>query len=593
MESEIYRYRQRLDFVDWAPRFIENPDGTPFRFRETQVQPARDLFNPKISSVTIRAFSGAGKTYLIGAAMAYAVEQLRTASAVMFPNQVLAEDWVNEKLEILFASTPALERLRRERDVRRHKRWMTGAELFAVGANSAGQIRRLEASVMYSDEIDAIEQDSTDEGDKLDQFEMRGRGRAEQFKWRTSYPSLRGASKIDAKYDQSDRCRWYVRCVHCEHLYEMHTKQMVWTPKRPDSAHLICPNCARKITEDQRMSMAKAGEYLNFTRDKPAEEGARGLHLNCMAHVGDHSKAYGEGYLHEVAAKREAIRKAENPEKARRVFVNTMDAESYAEKTESKPEAHELYERRESDWNPNEELPAGVLMLTMGVDVQKDRLEALVMGWGLNSESWCVDYVVIPGSPLTQKPWNELDRLRARKWNHAVSERPLGIVCTMVDSGKWQDAILAYTNPRARQRVYACKGAKSIDRPLFDGKPTRVGSRRILQYHIGTHEAKDLIYQRLELAPAKDEEGFPRGYIHVPKIAAFGPEAGGEATGFFEMLTAEDSVMKRSTRTGEFVRFFDNPNRQRNEALDMMVYALGAERNMRPQYQKIAEGMGN
>ena len=34
------------------------------------------------------------------------------------------------------------------------------------------------------------------------------------------------------------------------------------------------------------------------------------------------------------------------------------------------------------------ELPPGVLMITMGVDVQKDRLEAMIVGWGANSESW-------------------------------------------------------------------------------------------------------------------------------------------------------------------------------------------------------------
>ena len=43
----------------------------------------------------------------------------------------------------------------------------------------------------------------------------------------------------------------------------------------------------------------------------------------------------GGTYLHQVAAKLERIPKAGNPEKARRVFVNTMDAESFEETVES------------------------------------------------------------------------------------------------------------------------------------------------------------------------------------------------------------------------------------------------------------------
>lgn len=587
--EDLLIYRPTLDFIDWAPKNIVNPDGTPFQFRPTQVQPAKDLFNPALTSITVRAYSGAGKTYLFGAGFCFAVEQLRIASAVMFPNQVLAEDWVNEKLEKIFQATPAIQELEKIRDLKRYKSWVQGAEVYAIGANSSGQIRRLEADLMYTDEADAITQDNSDEGDKVAQFEKRGRGRKEQFKWRSSYPSLKGASKIDSYYNQSDRCRWYVNCLKCEHLYEMHTNHMIWEPGRPDTARIVCPECGAKHTDEDRFKMAKDGRYLNFDLQEPEPFGARGLHLNCTAHTGDFDESY-DGYLHEIAAEQERVKKSDNPEKAKRVFVNTMDAESYAEATETKPEAHSLYGKREV-YKPMEMLPAGVLVITMGVDVQKDRLEAQVIGFGKNKEKWCLAYRIFPGSPMSNETWKPIDELRAFEWRHPLSNTPLKIVCTFVDSGKWQDTVFNYTFPRTRQRVYACKGAKAIDRPLMDGKPTAVGNKRIPQYHVGTHEAKDLIYQALELPKPEEGADFPQGYIHVPKIDEFGPMAGGEGTGYFEMLTAEDSKMKRSTQTGEFVRFFENNNRARNEALDTFVYCIGAERVMNPQYELIEKNM--
>ena len=586
--KESLRYRPNISFVDWAPRFVENPDGTPFRFRETQLPIAKDLFNPSLTSVCIRAFSGAGKTYLFSAALCYVVEQLRAQAGVMFPNQNIAEDWVNEELVKMFDATPAIAKMPMETDLKRLKRWKSGAAIHALGANSSGQMRRLQAPVLYADEIDAITQEASDEGDKLAQFFKRARGERNQYKWSSSYPSLKGHSKIDAIYEQSDQCRWYVRCEKCESEYELHTQQMIWTPGEPETARLTCPSCGKKHDDEARLRMAKSGRYLDKTLSPPLNRGARGFHLGCMSHVGNYSSAYA-GYLHEVAAEIERAKSADSPDKAKRVFVNTMDAESYAEEVETKPEPGDLYLRREN-YNPAEMLPDGVLMLTAGVDWQKNRCEMIVMGWGENKESWGIAYKTILGSPMEASTWQKLDAELSKRYPHPIGGS-LGIACTMIDSGKWQDAILSQTHMRTRRRIYGCKGARTIDRVLMDNKPTKVGSAKILQYQIGTHEAKETIYSRLDLKADPESAEFPQGYIHFPKNAEFGQSAGGDATGFFEMLLAEDSVIRRSSKTGEFVRFFECQRGQRNEALDCMVYAMAAERRMMPKYDQILNNM--
>tara|TARA_R110000772_G_scaffold78559_1_gene168549 strand:+ start:8970 stop:10811 length:1842 start_codon:yes stop_codon:yes gene_type:complete len=589
--KEVIRHRPKLTFYEWAPLNLVNPDGSKFAFRSTQKQIARDLFNPALLSVSLRAYSGMGKTYGFSAGICYAIEQMQESIGVMFPNKSAVEGWVGAELQKVIDATPSIANLRMDRDVMSYKSWMNGANLTALGSNSSTLIRRLQASIMFADEIDAVVQTITDEGDKVDQFLMRGRGRRKQYKWLTSYPSIKGHSKIDARYNQSDGCRWYVNCHRCGHQYEMHTKQMVWTPGKPQTARLICPACEVEITDEQRFKMADSGLYLNREMETPAESGvARGFHVNCMSHVGDSNMAY-DGYLHEIAAEMEGYKNAANPEKARQVFVNTRDAESFAEESETKPEPDDLYSRRESDWNPNEMLPAGVLVLTAGVDIQKNRIEVIILGHGLNAEIWTISYRVILGSFSKIATQSALDELLAKPWRHEIGP-PLKPICTLVDSGNWRDTVYAYTRPRYRRSVYACKGAKALDRPLMDGKPTKQGRPAVMLYNVGTNEAKDLIYQRLELEqPPEDATEYPRGYIHVPRIDEFGPDAGGEATGFFEMLLAEDSQMKRSTATGEFVRAFDCPKGVRNEALDVFVYALAAERIKRPKYELIARKM--
>ena len=64
-------------------------------------------------------------------------------------------------------------------------------------------------------------------------------------------------------------------------------------------------------------------------------------------------------------------------------------------------------------------MPAGVLALTASVDVQDNRLELMVNGWGVGMERWVVDYQVIPGDPAAPKDgmiWLDTTQQRLKIW---------------------------------------------------------------------------------------------------------------------------------------------------------------------------------
>src|SRR5690606_15664893 len=67
-----------------------------------------------------------------------------------------------------------------------------------------------------------------------------------------------------------------------------------------------------------------------------------------------------------------------------KVWVNTSLGETWEEEGEG-VEADELLKRRELY---DCEVPEEVLVLTAAVDVQDNRLEYEVVGWGLDKESW-------------------------------------------------------------------------------------------------------------------------------------------------------------------------------------------------------------
>ena len=97
-----------------------------------------------------------------------------------------------------------------------------------------------------------------------------------------------------------------------------------------------------------------------------------------------------------------------------KVWTNTEMGETWEEDGEQ-IETDDLYKRREKY---NCEVPEEVLVLTAGVDVQDDRFEAEVVGWGVDKESWGIKYQVIYGD-LKLKPygtnWTAFFRRRSQR----------------------------------------------------------------------------------------------------------------------------------------------------------------------------------
>jgi phage terminase large subunit GpA-like protein len=246
-----------------------------------------------------------------------------------------------------------------------------------------------------------------------------------------------------------------------------------------------------------------------------------------------------------IAAKRDPMRL--------RTWVNTTLGETWEEQGEMLDE-YDLIDRAE-DWG--DELPEGVLMLTAGVDVQDDRLEYEIVGWGRGEESWSIDYNILYGDPSSAELWIDLDRALQRTYTHPLSgDMTLRSAC--IDSGgHYTQQVYNYARNRAGKRVFAIKGIGGEGKPVI-GRPSKNNIGKINLFPVGVDTAKELVYARLKMT----EEG--AGYCHFPI---------GRNEEYFRMLTAEKRVVKyfKGRPKREWVKI-----RQRNEALDCRVYATAA-----------------
>jgi phage terminase large subunit GpA-like protein len=256
---------------------------------------------------------------------------------------------------------------------------------------------------------------------------------------------------------------------------------------------------------------------------------------------------------------------AKGDQEALKTWTNTVLAETWKQKGEV-PDYTRLFNRREN--YPLGTIPKGAVFLTMGVDVQKDRMEYEVVAWGPRQESWSIEYGVHLCDP-TQDGWHGFfDALRAKEWP-AEEGHHLRIRMSAFDMGYQANHVYMYVRHR-RQDTFAAQGRDSFPAVVGPERRVDVQSQRghkirggaIIRY-VGTNLCKGELYQWLR--QEKPIEGpMPVGYCHFPQH----PEE------YFKQLTAEQLITVKNSK-GKKVKKWDTV-RERNEALDCRNYARAA-----------------
>jgi phage terminase large subunit GpA-like protein len=237
----------------------------------------------------------------------------------------------------------------------------------------------------------------------------------------------------------------------------------------------------------------------------------------------------------------------QDPEQLK-VFINTVLGETWEERT-ARVRVEDLAARAE-DYGVD--VPAGVGVLTAGVDVQGDRIELLVRGWGAGEESWGIRHERIYGDPQLPATWERLETLLVRPYTHAAGAA-LRIWVAMLDTGYLADVVYQFIRPRQSRNVFAAKGVDVVGREPLQ-RATKANRYGVKLFSVGTIAYKDALFGRLAI-----QRPGPR-YLHFPR--SFDAE-------YFAQLGAEKVVRERGRRSYKQIR-------ERNEAIDLEVLNLAA-----------------
>ena len=500
------------------------------------------------SEIVVMKAAQVGWTEILNNVIGFHVEHDPAPVLLLQPTLEIAESWSKDRLAPMLRDTPTLRdriadpRARDSGNTLLHKRF-PGGHVTIIGANSPAGLASRPIRILLCDEVDRFPTSAGTEGDPID----LARRRTATFQNRRilmgSTPTVKGSSRIEEAFEQSDQRYFFVPCPHCGEFQRLIWANVRWPDGKPQDAIYQCQKCTGEIADSHKTDMLAAGEW----RPTMTFNGVAGFHI---------SELYSPWTTWGEMAR--AFLRAKKLPETLQTWINTALGETW-EAEADKIEGGPLAARVES-YTANS-LPSGVLLLTLGCDVQDDRLEPFVYGWGFEEEAWRVDHTVLRGDPGGGALWNELDALLKREYR-TDDGRVLRIEAACIDSGgHFTEQVYRYCLARKRWRIWAIKGAAGQGRLAW---PKQAGKGRVIAapvWLIGVDTIKAVIYGRLK----KVTEPGP-GYFHF--------DAGADAE-FFEQLTSETVLTKVSM--GRHVRFW-KPKKEgiRQEGLDGTVYAYAA-----------------
>ena len=575
--------RSRLTGSQWADKYRLIPAGTspePGEWRTSRTpylrEPLDAATDKKTEIVVFCASSQVGKSEALLNILGYFADQEPAPQLMLQPTVEMAEAFSKERIDPMFRVSPGLAgKLEEGQDGRGSSRKSSttirmkhypGGYLALVGANSPAGLASRPIRVLLCDEVDRY--GVTKEGDPLKLAIQRTQNFANRKIIIVSTPTIKGASKIDDWFEKSDQRRFYVPCQHCGEEMLLKWEYVHWDKDEegnalPDTAAMFCPHCGAQTRGAYKPDLPT----LQKGRWKASNPDSRikGYHINALYSPWVNLRDLVE----------EFVTANKNRDKHGLMeFINLKLGEPWEEVAPNADLWEHLHKRRE--YYPSDDiLPEGVLLLTAGVDVQHDRLECTIDGWGIGRENWGIQHRIIYGQPDDPATWQQLDAVLQKHYTMPNGVN-LTIACTLVDSGDgaYTQNVYQYTKARERLRVFSIKGRGGVGVP-FIGVPTKNNTVGATLFTLGVDSGKSLVMNSLAI----EDEG--AGFVHYPMQAERGFNES-----YFKQLTAE--TLEKKFDKG-VVKMSWVKIRERNEALDCKVYSRAALEMLNPSFEYLEE----
>jgi phage terminase large subunit GpA-like protein len=566
--AKAIKPKESLTVSQWADMYrvlSEEGSAEPGQWRTNRNPPMREIMdslseNAKGEKVVFMKPSQWGGTEIGSNFIGYIMTHAKGPAAVVMPTERSLNDWVSQKFDPMAKDTPLIadvlaRKSNKASDNNAQRKKFAGGLLYFKTAGSTAELKSTSLRYAVADEVDEWDW-STTQGDPIHLLDIRLTAFHDSKLYLVSSPTIKDASHIEDQFEGGDQRRYFVPCPHCGEKQilrwtNLRYEKDVANPKKIVRVYYACQHHGCVIDEHSKTEMLANGEWIAQAPDHRY----RSYHINGLYTPLGLGKSWMQLAYEWIDAQDDA--------KNLMVFLNTRMAESFRFGTEVK--ANDIKARAEP--YALRTIPQGALILTGGVDVQDDRLEMKITGYGADGKEWVIDYHIISGNPAHDDVWNALIAYLKNAVFSNKHGKSLRLEATAIDTGGHHThKVYEFVRNASRNgliRVMACKGASTYGRNII-GRPTmqdvnwrgKVIKKGVALYLIGADTAKHFLYNLLE--GDKDKDPSERKVHFSQELPDF----------YFEGIVAETFNPRKNK--------WELKKGKRNEPLDLNVLCRAA-----------------
>ena len=438
-----------------------------------------------------------------------------------------------------------------------------GGRIKIAGYGSTAAFRSSSYRYFFGDEIDEASLDLKKQGNALEQAE----GRTSAYKAKRkiilfSTPIEIDLSNVYYAYLLGDQRKYYVPCPHCGFMQELKFKHLKYARDKNgllevDSVRYECqgPDCEDFFYNYHKAEMYSSGRCEWRPTAKAKRANYRSRHMSCLY------SPPGMITWADIVQKHIDAIESNDPGKLK-TFETLYLGWPYQEKGEA-PEFRKVISHRSI--YKSKSVPDGVLFLTLGGDVQGDRLELEICGHGRRYKTWSIDYVVIPGDTktVTKGAWPKFrEMFMDGEFVYAGGKGRYAPLMAFIDSNYRTDTVVEFCE--TLPGLFPIIGQDKFSNPQKKFQINQLPGSNLMTVRIATNYHKDIVYNSLRTESVPGEET-PTGYPAFPY---------NYDDNYFKMLNAE---YKRGRRKGNRIEYeYYCPQGKPNESLDCRTYNIAA-----------------
>lgn len=509
--------------------------------------------DPDVDEITVMAASQVGKTESMYNMLGYVIDQDPGPTLMVLPRETDAKSVSYNRVLPMLRSSPAL-RSRMPKatdDITKLEYHLEGMILYFAGSQSPADLASRPIRYLFLDEVDKYPKFSGREADPIKLASERQKTFWNRKTVKVSTPTTR-EGYVFREYEKSDQCRFFVPCPYCGKMQVLVFGQIKW-PKEESSAEKIknerlawyeCIQCGGHIKDIHKHMMMTAGQWIPEKKERVR---SRGFWISSL---------YSPWLTwSDIAAE---FLKSKDYIELLMNFVNSWLAEVWEEKIEETTVDKVRNLARDYDQGI---VPDEVLVLTAGVDVQKDHFYYVIRGWGYSEESWLIRADRV-------EYWDDIiEALFNTEYQRMNSEERLAVYLTCIDSGFRTDEVYRFCR-KWPDRTKAVKGLEEITGGRFyrpnkidinslTGSPIPGG---LMLWNLNVNQYKDKLNR---LVSSRDPAKW-----HLYR----NPEED-----YLLQFTSEHKVLVRNRTTGKAKEIWQKKKESAaNHYLDSEVYALAA-----------------